>query len=255
MLKFLKNKGIEMNNNKSEESTDTQAPEMIITITITDTEDSELPENQLEAVFKQFENLRKANTDFVQFLTMVRTDLITKSEGLKKMKTSPSRNEKTYASVQLFMLSQYKQRMNNFENVSRNSMEDISRKHHSDIKVDDCVANHINILVKMKRRMKQMIDVSEKYSVVDMFDTVNNMSELCEEMDPSLQDKESRLCKSLLSLDTVLEDSTLSSRFRTESESMSKTADNIVPTFRKKKTFKALTDHLIVITKTFKIRK
>jgi len=252
---------MEVNNNKSEIKgtipLDTQESKMTIMITITDTEDRELPENQLEALFKQFKNLRKAQTDFEQFLLMVRADLTTKSDSLMKLKTceTSSRSDKSYASVQLFMLSQYKHRMTKFENVSRKSIENISMKNHSDIKVDDLVSKHINILVKMKRRMKHMIDVSEKHAVVDMFDTVNSMKELCGEMDPSMHDKESRLCKSMLSLDTILEDSSFSTRFRTESESMSTTIDKDCSTVKKKKTFKALADHLIVITKTFTSRK
>ena len=93
-----------------------------------------------------------------------------------------------------------------------------------------------------------MIDVSDKYAVVDMFDTANDMKELCEEMEPSMNDKDSRLCKSMLSLDADLEDI----RPRTESESLSKTLenDNGCPAIRRMRT-KALTDHLIVISKTF----
>ena len=264
MIKIMDRKADRNNNGKRKlkESISLDSQSSVkprITITITDTDDMELPENQLEAVFKQFENLRKAQTDFEQFLIMVRKDLKTKSESLKKLKTceTSNRSDKSYASVQLFMLSQYKHRMNKFENVSRKSIENISMKNHSDIKVDDLVSKHINILVKMKRRMKHMIDVSEKHAVVDMFDTVNSMKELCGEMDPFKHDKESRLCKSMLSLDTIQEDSSFSSGTGsgTDSKAMSKTLDKDCPTIRKPKMLKSLTDHIGVFTKTFTNRK
>ena len=34
---------------------------------------------------------------------------------------------------------------------------------------------HINALVKMKRRMKHIIDVSEKYAVIDLCATIHVM--------------------------------------------------------------------------------
>ena len=93
-----------------------------------------IPENQFQFLFNQFENLRKSQTDFDQFLVMVRIDLMTKSDGLKKVKTCElsSRGDKSYARVQLFMLSQYMMRMTKLEDVSKKSVENICRKHHSD---------------------------------------------------------------------------------------------------------------------------
>ena len=90
-----------------------------------------------------------------------------------------------------------------------------------------------------------------------MFDTVNSMKELCGEMDPSMYDKESRLCKSMLSLDTILEDSSFSSGTgsRTDSKAMSKTLEKDCPTIKKPKMLKSLTDHIGVFTKTFTNRK
>ena len=246
-----------MNNNDDKKSSEISAQKfstlkkLKILITITDTEVVKIPENQFHSLFNQFENLRKSQTDFDQFLVMVRIDLMTKSDGLKKIKTCElsSRGDKSYARVQIFMLSQYMMRMTKLEDVSKKSIDNICRKHYNDENVEDLVAQHIDVLVKMKRRMKQMIDVSERYAVVDMFDTANDMKDLCDEMDSSMPDKKSRLCRSMLSLEAELDE--VRPR-RTVSECLSKTID-VYPdaTSRKKTTFKALTDHLIVITKTF----
>jgi len=254
---------MEVNNNYEKNSCEISAQKfstlkkLKVLITITDTEVVKIPENQFSSLFSHFENLRKSQTDFDQFLVMVRIDLMTKSDGLKKIKSCElsSRSDKSYARVQLFMLSQYMMRMTKLEDVSKKSIENICRKHHSDceiVNVEDLVAQHIDILVKMKRRMKQMIDVSERYAVVDMFDTANDMKDLCDEMDSSMPDKESRLCRSMLSLDAELEEV----RPRTVSECLSKTIDECPgATSKKKTTFKALTEHLIVITKTFTTRR
>ena len=252
---------MEVNNNNDEKVSEIASPKystlkkLKILITITDTEVLKIPENQFHSLFNQFENLRKSQTDFDQFLVMVRIDLMTKSDGLKKIKTCElsSRGDKSYARVQLFMLSQYMMRITKLEDVSKKSIENICRKHHSDDEdVEDLVAQHIDVLVKMKRRMKQMIDVSERYVVVDMFDTANDMKDLCDEMDSSIPHKESKLCRSMISLRAELEEV----RPRTVSECLSKTIDACSDaTSRKKTTFKALTDHLIVITKTFTTRR
>ena len=39
--------------------------------------------------------------------------------------------------------------------------------------VEALVDKHMSIVGKMKRRMKQMLDVTEKYAVEDIFETIN----------------------------------------------------------------------------------
>jgi len=225
-----------------------------VLITITNTEELEVQENQFQALFNQFEYLKKYQTDFMQFLVMVRIDLMTKTDCLKKIKTSQnsSRSDKSYALVHYFMLSQYMLRLTKLEDLCKKSINVICRTHHSGDDVEALIVKHLEVLVKMKRRMKQMIDVSEKYVVVDMFDTANDMKDLCDEMETTLGavNKESKLCKSTLSLEDELEEE---SPGRAAAECLSKTMEAYPE--RRKKTFRALAEHLIVITKAFTARR
>ena len=65
---------------------------------------------------------------------------------------------------------------------------------------------HIQVLEKMKRRMKQIIDVSEKYAVIELFIIMNAISEKSDDLDlsSSLKDsKDRRLTQSLTSFSNV----------------------------------------------------
>merc|ERR1712107_286742 len=44
--------------------------------------------------------------------------------------------------------------------------------------VEALVDKHMSIVGKMKRRMKQMLDVTEKYAVEDIFETINLLQQM-----------------------------------------------------------------------------
>ena len=79
--------------------------------------------------FKEFENLKKIHEEFEKFLDAVSCDLASKAERLKALKdcVNTKLNDKSYAGVQLFMLSQYSHRINRFREVSRSSLANISK--------------------------------------------------------------------------------------------------------------------------------
>jgi hypothetical protein len=219
--------------------------------------------NQFDLLFEKFDNLKKSAEDFENFLSVVSNDLIAKTEALKNLKNNEStkRNDRSFASVQLFMLSQYSHRINRFRTVSRISLENIRKKHEKEINVDDLVIKHIDILTKMKRRMKHIIDVSEKYAVTDIFDTINLLREMSEEMDPSVTSSDEgktnkkmnrRHCKSMMSLEkvTMPATDTVDSSAPLPGEEMMVGARS-----QKMNTFKSLTDHLSCLTKTYTSRR
>ena len=136
-------------------------------------------------------------------------DIKKKTTVLKSQRQNDqlSTNQKTYASVQSFMLKRYSNRIKSFQRASENSTENIcgeySKDNRNDKKVIDLVNKHIHALVKMKRRMKHIIDVSDKYAVIDLFATINVLSEESYDLDPlsSLKDaKDRRLTQSVSSL-------------------------------------------------------
>jgi len=141
----------------------------------------------LAALFNQFEDLKKAHEDFENFLGVVLSDLTEKKDHLKRMKDceKSKRTDKSFASVQLFMITQYYCRINRFKVVAINSLENICKHNTKENSVKSLVNKHIDVLVKMKRRMKNMIDVSDKYAVSDIFDSINIFNELESELEHS----------------------------------------------------------------------
>merc|ERR1719233_2079424 len=100
-----------------------------------------------------------------------------------------------------------------------------------------------------------MIDVSEKFGMVDMLDTANDIKDLCDEMETmKVGERESRLSKSTLSLEQELDEERPRPR-SSVSECLSKSIADPRTTASKKRTFKTISEHVIVITKTFTARK
>ena len=68
----------------------------------------------------------------------------------------------------------------------------------------DTVRDHGQIVVKMKRRMKMMMDVTERHVDLEVMETVDQMKSLCHELD-SRYSSLSKFSSSLHSLDGVPE--------------------------------------------------
>ena len=225
-----------------------------ILITVTDTEKVRLPSESFCALFSQFQLLEESQSEFDQFLVTVRIELMTKTDELKKLKMNmnASRTDRSCALVNLFMLSQYTTRMNKFEDICRKSLENICRKHRDGEEVDGYVIKHLSVLVKMKRRMKQMLDVSEKCVVVEMIDTANELKDWLEDAKDirTIDEKEPRLSKSTLSLEAELDEERPRPR-NSVSECLSSSIEACPATTRQRRTFKTISEHVIVITKSF----
>jgi len=132
---------------------------------------------------EQLEQLRKTQEEFEKFLKVVEDDLSEKVEKLKEFKKdrASGRSEKNYATLQLFMLSKYVNRVGRFKEVAEKSLNEINEEKVNKIETDsdklsNKITNHIHDLAKMKRRMKHMIDVSDKHAVIDDIDTNQNVN-------------------------------------------------------------------------------
>ena len=64
---------------------------------------------------------------------------------------------------------------------------------------------HIDILGKMKRRMKHIIDVSDKYAVENIFEVINLLREMSEAMEAVPREKKVKMgkCKSMNSFHKI----------------------------------------------------
>ena len=148
------------------------------------------------------------------------------------------------------------------------------------------VEKHMAIVGKMKRRMKQMLDVTEKYAVEDIFDTINLLHQMSNKIKLSpLEGEEDRVTRltrrsqslTVLGIDTVDSPSS-STRSKhpggkqiqpSSSSSSRRSLSPLRPTERgggevgvgvgvggsKMNTFKSFSDHLAVLTKTYTNRR
>jgi hypothetical protein len=116
------------------------------------------------------------------------------------------------------------------------------------------------IVAKMKRRMKQMIDVAEKYAVADIFDTINLLQQMSNKinLDPiegpdARARRLSRRSRSMTQLETDSTDSRRSSRQLSPLPASPR--PDLAYGARKMNTFKSFSDHLVVLTKTYTNRR
>ena len=150
--------------------------------------------------------------------------------------------------------------------------------------VEALVDKHMSIVGKMKRRMKQMLDVTEKYAVEDIFETINLLQQMSNKikLSPIEDDSERahRLSRRSQSL-TVLGVDSIDGPSRTggskdvpqhsfSSSSSRRSLSPLRPSERgsigegggggggggrKMNTFKTFSDHLAVLTKTYTNRR
>ena len=202
----------------------------------------------MQLLFRSFPKLQRIESEFHPFLTTVRSDLIEKSTTLKSLRERKDSNklDKNHANVQLFMIQQYSQRLEQFDFLCKQSLLKLSQRFLCGEELEAKVEKHVSILTKMKRRMKMILDVSEKYVTLEMAEAVDQMKEFCDEL-TRIQTK-SALSSSLNNVLEEKEVFALSWRSRSLSDSLSADSERQVP---KRNTIKSITEHLQIMTKTF----
>ena len=96
----------------------------------------------------------------------------------------------------------------------------------------------------MKRRMKDMIDVTDKYAVADIFDSINILNEASKDLDSLDSGHSSTTRRSVVSLggdESSQNISTVSTRSDVTSLGQE----------RPSKTLRSLSDHLAVLRRTY----
>jgi len=207
--------------------------------------------------------LKETHAEFEKFLDMVSSDLKEKVEKQKVLRET----DKNYAGVQLFMLTKYSNRVERFRQVAKDNLNNIINSDNDKENVDkssleSSVANHIYIIGKMKRRSKQILDISDKYAVEDIFDNINLVNE-CSMGFQSKENEEGRGRKmskwqsvGVLSprrtevpVEDVVRDEVI---LRDQSSKTARSSNSSTSSRHSKmSTFLSLTDHLAVLTKTY----
>jgi len=161
---------------------------------------------------EDIDKLKRVHDEFEEFLNVVVDDLSEKVSKLRlyrSQETSNSVKERNFTSLQIYMLDKYRVRIEGFRRSSCASVDNIfclqSRDEQSDI--SNLVKKYNKAVSKMKRRMKDMIDVTDKYAVVEIIDNLNILNEASKDlvsMDTSDSDEKSR--KSIISVLSVPND-------------------------------------------------
>jgi len=128
--------------------------------------------------------IKEIQRDFERFLEVVKEDLSKKTEQLRAVQKSPSMslNKKGYARLQLFMLYKYENMLDQFSRESVKSILNMSKKLEA-TENKELVGEYRKIIEKLKRRMKRIIDMTDKYSVVEIFEAINVLSETSDDLD------------------------------------------------------------------------
>ena len=214
--------------------------------------------SSITTLLKSYPELQKINADFTEFSCVVKRDLEDKTVVLMNLKEDKwsTRSDKSYARIQLFMMNQYIKRLSRFDFLHQQSLLKMSKRYLRGEDLTDMVRVHGNIVTKMLRRMKMMMDVTEKYVDSEAMDAVHQMKTFCQNLD-SRYLSASKFSSSLHSLDGLPEvnkdfaEFTLSWRSKSLSDFMSPDLDQKGK--RKRDTFRSVTDHFSIISKSINV--
>jgi len=230
-------------------------------------------ENIDEEIKDEIQRLQSSQAEFESFLDMVSSDLTDKTVKQKQLKGPDG----GFAKVQMFMLTKYSTRIERFRQVSRTNMDHIvilaDNKENVDSKVIlDHVNKHVETIGKMKRRSKQILDISDKYAVENILDNINLVTQLSQSLEQPKANGSAKMNKwksaGFLSshrgsIIPAVEESQPDSGTKTRDISPTDFGRSTVPLpvswssrensgrHSKLSTFLSLKDHLAVLTKTY----
>ena len=213
---------------------------------------------EIDPLKNKIEELKVVHAEFESFLDMVSSDLKEKVEKQKLLKDS---DKNYYAGIQLFMLSKYGNRIERFRQVSRNNLNaitslEIDKENADHSTISDYVSKHVETIGKMKRRSKQILDISDKYAVEDIFDNTNLVNECSASLQPPAV--RTRKMSKWQSVGLMVTETPDRDTFDPETRppefpdvSRQSSGSSTVRRHSKKSTILSLTDHLAVLTKTY----
>jgi len=214
---------------------------------------------EIDPLKNKIEELKVVHAEFESFLDVVSSDLGEKVEKQKLLKDS---DKNYYAGIQLFMLSKYGNRIERFRQVSRNNLNaitnlEIDKENADHGTISEYVNKHVETIGKMKRRSKQILDISDKYAVEDIFDNINLVNECSASLQPPETVRTRKMSK-WQSVGLMVSDTPDRDTFDPESRlpelsdvSRQSSGSSTVRRHSKKSTILSLTDHLAVLTKTY----
>ena len=183
-------------------------------------------------------NFAKALKDFDTFLTATLEDLQTKTKVLTHQKSKTSRNIKNYLSLQIYLLQKHLRRLDEFQSEIHSRVTCIfNREHVTQNEADQQFLKLLADMSKMKTRCKHILDVTDRYCVLQESSSSNCASDQEDQQHQQAHED---------SLDSSASESTNSSSDTNRSSSPPKLQGNVIKT-----TVTSVSSHLAVIAKTY----
>jgi len=205
-----------------------------------------IPENLCERTLinKQIaEKLLSEQNEFNKFLKVVKEDIESKAECWMHVKEDSSTKQRGYATLQVHALGIYSRRIERFEKLIIKSWVRLQNGNANADKDEDPVESHFHMLRKMKRRMKQMMDVSDRHAVPPLLSAVNPRFSACESLvSPGLD----YMSDSITSLDSYIDSS-----FIQFSNGFSKESFNCSNVSKRRAFYSSLWDHACALSKCY----
>ena len=215
---------------------------------------------------EQISKLRKDHDLFEEFLNMVSSDL---KEKIEKQKLFKGNDKNTYSDIQLFMLTKYENRIERFRQVSRINLVNIisvvgDKENMDQGDITEHIKKHVEAIDKMKRRSKQILDISDKYAVEDIFDNINLVNECSTNLQPRSSTSSARASLGMRKwtsdsqmearetpVEVMVRDQAAVAREVKALSAKSAGAGSSARLHSKRSALLSLTDHLAVLTKTY----
>lgn len=139
-----------------------------------------------ELLLEEYPELAVTHQEYLLLLSAIATDLLEKRKDIKAVRRDAgkclSKSEKSLASVQLYLYTKYILRIEEFRRIGEASIEKMAFKWAEGEDISDRLLKHQAVLRKIQRRMKALMDVTDKYSVGNIFTGLGLLAEINQQL-------------------------------------------------------------------------
>jgi len=138
-----------------------------------------------ELLLEEYPELAVTHQDFLLLLSVIASDLLVKRGDIKAARDTGkmlSKSDKSLATVQLYLYTKYILRINEFRRIGEVSIDKMASKWAEGEDISDLLLKHQAVLRKIRRRMKALMDVTDKYSVGNIFTGLGLLAEVNQQL-------------------------------------------------------------------------
>lgn len=229
-----------------------------------------------ELLLEEYPDLAVTHQDFLLLLSVITSDLLIKRRDIKAARLTGkmlSKSEKSLATVQLFLYTKYLMRIDEFRRIGESSVEKMASKWEEGEDISNLLVKHQAVLRKIRRRMKALMDVTDKYSVGNIFTGLGLLAEVnqLEEDEPGVGVQRLSSCsersesdwlddsgqseESESSRGSLMEGTSMTSSISSSSSGECRAESPPVPIPRRRLiSFHCIADTVAVLTKSYQLR-